>query len=705
MFCRQIVDHNMGDLVILRKLIDAIYKKLDERKDTITTAIYDRLPKEALKVHAVNADTLLWQVSYGVVLKLILYSVLERQLRLPSLKGISTSELVNFLREAYKQTGIQALKDSWIDYGFEILKSHELESLVQEAVQFIEVQAKGDTLGRIYEEIIPQEERRRLGEFYTPRPIAEFMVRWAISSPGSSMLDPGVGSGTFLIEALYRLETLGIARTQAVSQLYGIDINPLAVLMTTINILQRAPGSRPRVFMADFFDVSPLTARILYIDKIEFDAVVCNPPYTRHHELPRAYKERIARLVESESGLRISRLSSLYLHFFIHSFSFLKEGGRAAFITPSEWMESEYGKALREFLLKKASIDAIILFNEDSMAFPGVLTRACITLVTKEKGTGKALLLKLKSWPLAETLLEVIRERKEGGYRWGYAKLVDTEILKASHRWTPLFETAPEISLPGLLTKLGALAKVSRGIATGANEFFTLSENEVRRHNIEHEYLKPVVASARQLTKYLKGYIFRESDWDYMRARGEKIYLLWCFKRKDELQGTNVLKYIERGEKKGYDNRYLTRHRAVWYQVERRSPPDAFLTYMFRKGIRVTLNEFRALALNTLHCVYFKEDVREDAIKVKAILAYLNSDLAFKLASRSLRIYGGGMYKLEPRDAEAIPTLDPSRLKETQLEMLASLFDELDQAARENRKEESKVKEIINAELRRILGL
>jgi len=695
----------MGDLNILRRLIEGIYKRLDSRRNAVITAIYDKLPRGALKVYALNVDTLLWQVSYGVVLKLVLYSLLERQLGLPSLIGVSTSDLTDLLHEAYRRTGIQALRDSWIDYGFEALKSYELEGLVRKAVQFMEVQAREDALGRIYEEIIPQEERRRLGEFYTPRPIAEFMVGWAINSPKDYMLDPGTGSGTFLVESLHRFETLGLARTRAVSQLYGIDINPLAVLMATINILQRAPGSKPRVFMADFFDLSPLTAQALGVDKTDFDAVVCNPPYTRHHELHPMYKERVARLVESESGLRVNRLSSLYLHFFMHSFSFLKEGGRAAFIMPSEWMESGYGKALREFLVKKAAIDAIILFNEDSMAFPGVLTRACITLVTKEKGTSKALLLRLKSWPSAEMLLEAVCEKKEGSYRWGHAKLVDAEILDASRRWTPLFEAASEISLPGPVVKLGAIAKVSRGIATGANEFFTLSEADVRRYGIEREFLRPVVASARQLTKYLQGYVLRESDWDYMRAKGEKVYLLWCFKGKDGLHGTNVLRYIEEGERKGYNNRYLTRHRPVWYQVERRPPPDAFLVYMFRKGIRLTLNEFRALALNTLHCVYFKESVREDMVKVKAVLAYLNSDLAFKLASNSLRIYGGGMYKLEPRDAETIPVIDPTRLREAQLETLASLFDELDQVAREDRLEESRVRKIIDIELKRVFNL
>jgi len=91
----------MGDLIALRRLVESIYEELDARRDAVIKAIQDRLPKEALKVHAANADTLLWQVSYGVVLKLVLYSVLERQLGLPSLVDASTSERPGLLREAY----------------------------------------------------------------------------------------------------------------------------------------------------------------------------------------------------------------------------------------------------------------------------------------------------------------------------------------------------------------------------------------------------------------------------------------------------------------------------------------------------------------------------------------------------------------------------------------------------------------------------
>ena len=626
--------------------------------------------------------------------------MLRRQLGLPTIGSTSFSDVVKKLHRTHELTGLHALKDSWIDCGFKAFESDEMTRLLEDVIRLLETE-NSDVLGNVYEELVPQEERRKLGEFYTPRPIAEFMVRWAVNSSKDYVLDPGVGSGTFLVETLYKLEELGVPRFQAVSQLYGVDLNPLAVLMATINVMRHAPNSRPHIYLADFFDITPQTAETL--GRTEFDAVICNPPYTRHHELRAEYKEKIAKLVEEEGGIKVSRLSSLYLYFFIHSFSFLRDGGRAAFITPSEWMEAAYGKALRKFLAQRASIEAIILFDERELAFPRVLTRACITLAIKGGRTERPLLVMLKRWPSVRELLEAIQKKKLGDLGWGRASLVSFDMLNPSSKWTSLFEPAGVTSPPALMMKLGELAKISRGIATGANEFFTLSEEEAKKYDIEHEFLRPVVVSARLLVKHLRGYVLRKEDWNLMRAKGEKIYLLWCFKRKEKLVGTNVLKYIKEGERKGYNKRYLTCHRSIWYGVEQRQPPDALLFYMFRRGLRAILNEFGTLALNTLHCIYFRENIREDPIKVKAILAYLNSDLAMELANEALRVYGGGMYKLEPRDAESIPVPNPAKLRRVQLEELASLFDELDEAAREGKSRETEVRAILDSTLRRIL--
>jgi hypothetical protein len=115
---------------------------------------------------------------------------------------------------------------------------------------------------------------------------------------------------------------------------------------------------------------------------------------------------------------------------------------------------------------------------------------------------------------------------------------------------------------------------------------------------------------------------------------------------------------------------------------------------MFRRGLRAILNEAKVLAPNTLHCVYFRE-----RRYVKAVLAYLNSSVALELAQH--RVYGGGMRKIEPREAEKIPVPDPRLLSETELETLAALLDELDEAEREGRGE--RVRKALDEEVRRLL--
>lgn len=81
------------------------------------------------------------------------------------------------------------------------------------------------------------------------------------------------------------------------------------------------------------------------------------------------------------------------------------------------------------------------------------------------------------------------------------------------------------------------------------------------------------------------------------------------------------------------------------------------------------------------------------------MLAYLNSSIALELAQH--RVYGGGMRKIEPREAEKIPVPDPRLLSEVELETLAALLDELDEAEREGRGE--CVRKILDEEVRKIL--
>ncbi|MBI2252245.1 MAG: hypothetical protein HYU63_05845 [Armatimonadetes bacterium] len=119
-----------------------------------------------------------------------------------------------------------------------------------------------------------------------------------------------------------------------------------------------------------------------------------------------------------------------------------------------------------------------------------------------------------------------LKEIKQAGFR----------IVK--ERDGDRFFLAKNSELKPLLVKLGDIAEVRFGIKTGCNEFFYLTDEQAKEWKIEEEFLKPVIKSPREC----KSILVNPKDLKY------KIFM--CNKSKEELKGTNALKYIEWGESK-----------------------------------------------------------------------------------------------------------------------------------------------------------
>ena len=82
----------------------------------------------------------------------------------------------------------------------------------------------------------------------------------------------------------------------------------------------------------------------------EFDAIIANPPYIRHHHLPSSRRRSPSHYVP-HSERSISSLSGSYVYFFLEAIRRLRFGGRLAFITPTEFLDVRYGSAVKEALL------------------------------------------------------------------------------------------------------------------------------------------------------------------------------------------------------------------------------------------------------------------------------------------------------------------------------------------------------------------
>ncbi|HID62187.1 MAG TPA: AccI family restriction endonuclease [Anaerolineae bacterium] len=139
-------------------------------------------------------------------------------------------------------------------------------------------------------------------------------------------------------------------------------------------------------------------------------------------------------------------------------------------------------------------------------------------------------------------------------------------------------------------------------------------------------------------------------------------------------------RYIQHGEALGLHQRSLVKTRSLWYAMEQRDPAPIYFTYLSRKKSRFIYNQVDVLALNVFLCIYPMPAIGQDEMMIKSLLAVLNSLVAKDSLRYVGRSYGGDTIKIEPREMDRLPVLNPLRLAPQEREKLAELFDCLCQA-------------------------
>lgn len=508
-------------------------------------------------------------------------------------------------------------------------------------------------LDLLYEDLVNQNYKKKFGQFLTPNYIAEFMASWINEHEPEKVLDPAVGTGIFL-------ESILKTRKVTPKELWGFDIDPIMLNSCQLRLALRGfAGDALHLIQQDFIKMGQFFAETV-------DAVICNPPYLNFHNFDR---NGLAESIEQRLRVKLSRLTNVYVLFFLQAMSLTKKGGKLAFITPSEFLYTGYGEELKAFLLKNATLDSLILMDFEYSVFNKAIATTIITLFRKglPKSRHKVRFIKVNDWSSTNDLLAAVLRGIECSGKYHIVEVYQDQLIPKK-KWLEYFIDIKNGNVLDRLVPLSQLADVQRGIATGFNRYFLLNKSEIKKWKIEGDLVVPVVSNAFQV----EGYDFSIEAWNHLAENDKKVYLLYVFKEPSQ----NLKKYIEYGEQKeiGANQRYITRHRTPWYSMERREPAKILATVFHRKEMRFILNSANVRNLTTFHCVNPKFD---DIIMIKALLAYLNSDFCREIQTIKRREYGGGLHKFEPRDMENVPTLDITRFERIDVESLASLFDAL----------------------------
>jgi adenine-specific DNA-methyltransferase len=488
-----------------------------------------------------------------------------------------------------------------------------------------------------------QAERNKLGQFATPTVLATDILEYAKTLLSETeqirFLDPAFGTGSFYAALLRSFPLSRIVKA------WGYEIDPH----------YGQPASKlwrdtPLELKIDDFTKSSLPVS----DNERANLFICNPPYVRHHHLSADQKLQLQISTKRITGLKLNGLSGLYCYFLLVSHAWLAEGGLAGWLIPSEFMDVNYGKQIKHYLLHQVTLLRIHRFNPDEVQFDDALVSSAVVWFRKQKPP------------------------KDHRVEFSYGGTLTNPELIENISVDTLNYAAKWSSFPKILTqnvfhydnskdrikpKLADLFRIKRGLATGANKFFILSPRQITEYELPSEFLTPILPSPRYL---LSDEI--AADQNGHPILDLQLFLLTCNLPENQIKAEypSLWKYLELGIQQDLHNRYLCRHRSPWYSQEQRPAAPFLCTYMGRRKsslrnnrpFRFILNHSSATAPNVYLMLYPKpmleKELKNNPALFRAVWQALQ-DISPDILMDEGRVYGGGLHKIEPNELANAP--------------------------------------------------
>lgn len=472
--------------------------------------------------------------------------------------------------------------------------------------------------------------RKARGAFFTPPGIAHALVEWAVRSAGDTVFEPSCGEASFLLAAAERLKRIGAPPRRWRERLHGVEIFEASARNAETRL--REAGFDASVAVGDFF---------AHQAPAPYDAVVGNPPFVRYQSFTGAAR---ARGLEAalKQGVRLSGLAGSWAAFVVKATRHVAPDGRLALVLPAELLSVNYAQAVRRFLLRRFGCVRIVAFEE--RVFPGVLEEVVLLFA---EGSGGASRLEIHQTRNVESLGAVeaatwTTHAPGDGEKW-------TQALVAKDTLAAYRTVVDECFEP-----LGAWGNAHLGAVTGNNGFFALTMADICAHGLcKNDTVRISPPGAR----HLRGPAFSAAMWKRLAADGARCLLL----SPDSEPSDAARRYIAEGARIGVANAYKCRVRNPWWRVPLVGVPDLIVPYMNDDRPRLVANAARVRILNSVYGIRLAPGRKRLGRRLLPI-ACLNSVtlLGAELVGRA---YGGGLLKMEPREADTLPVPAPERLK------------------------------------------
>lgn len=277
------------------------------------------------------------------------------------------------------------LKGKGLDYSQSPLLTGYFKHFIpssEKENQFVRLKEFGiKELENELEILIPGNDRKLNGAFFTPTYIVDFIIKEIAPGENDTTIDLSCGCGAFLIGLLdyYKKTTQKPVKSVVQENIFGVDILPYNVerakMLLAIYALQEGE-------ILEENDFNIWQADSLRTDwKQKFDNVIGNPPYVKFQDLSEENRKYLS------NGWRTVKNGTfnLYFAFFELGYKLLKDGGKLGYITPNNYFTSLAGEPLREFFQHEKCVFRIVDFDHRKVF--DVQTYTAITFLEKRKMT------------------------------------------------------------------------------------------------------------------------------------------------------------------------------------------------------------------------------------------------------------------------------------------------------------------------------
>ncbi len=493
-----------------------------------------------------------------------------------------------------------------------------------------EVQRQSNRLSKIPTELLS---RKESGAYYTPQPIAKALLAWVLRHESDRLLDPSCGDGQFI--ACHK-NSVGIEQDAHAAR----------------TAMERAPWAL--IHEGDFFSWAASTVE-------RFDCAAGNPPFIRYQTFKGETRERAIKLC-AKVGANFNGLASSWAPFLVATSTLLKAGGRMAFVVPAEIGHAPYSAPLIEYLVANFAVVHITAVRDK--LFPD-LSEDCWLLYVE--GYGRSTehirfsaqdIFQAHSEPPQQFLNVSIIE-----WRTSWGRRLRPFIISSGAR-----NLYSEIRSHKETQRFGDIATVGIGYVTGANDFFHFRPSDAKRLKIPEHFLQPTVRNGRVLPTQ------RLTRTTVARWIEEDQQMLLLKMPKSGKVPASIARYLDSEAGHIAREAYKCRSRDPWFSVPDVQIPKFFMSYMSGLEANLVRNDAGCACTNSVHSVRIKGDFGTQDLLERWQTSFVR--LSCELEGHPL---GGGMLKLEPREASNIllPALKITQgLKKQEIEAALSTLRE-----------------------------